>query len=63
MKTIVLFIFIFLISLHFSVAQKSADSKFIELNRKKTEVSVDEKGQLWISVTFATCPNASPLRI
>jgi hypothetical protein len=51
MKTIALLIFTLFISPHFAVAQKSADSKFIELNRKKTEVSVDEKGQLWVSVS------------
>lgn len=40
-----------LANISFLVAQKSTESRHIELNRKKTEVSVDDKGQLYVSIT------------
>lgn len=51
MKTIALLIITLIAGINGAFAQNPAESKFIELNKRKTEVTVDEKGQLYVSIT------------
>ena len=51
MKTIVVIFLSIVAGIHGTVAQKSANSWLVELNQRKTEVTVDDQGQLYVSIT------------
>lgn len=51
MKTIVVIFLSIVAGIHGTVAQKSANSRLVELNQRKTEVTVDDQGQLYVSIT------------